>query len=79
MVSHNWQWFSCSLLYNFQTHVAEKHFPDIFSKTAYILGSKDYINYKMTGNIVTDHSYASGTGGYNLHKHNYEKKILGCS
>lgn len=53
----------------------KKHFPDIFSKTAYILGSKDYINYKMTGNIVTDHSYASGTGGYNLHKHNYEKKF----
>lgn len=51
----------------------KKNMPEIFSKTHYILGSKDYINYKMTGKVFTDHSYASGSGGYNLHKHCYEK------
>lgn len=40
--------------------------PDLFSKIDKVLGSKDYINYKMTGEMATDHSYASGTGGYDL-------------
>ena len=53
----------------------KKHLPNLFSKIDYVLGSKDYINYKMTGNILTDHSYASGTGGYNLHKHCYEESF----
>lgn len=51
----------------------KKHFPDIYSQTAYFLGSKDFINFRMTGNIMTDYSYASGTGGYNLRSGRYEK------
>ncbi len=44
----------------------KKHQPEIFEKTAYVLGSKDYINFKLTGVRATDFSYASGTGAYNL-------------
>ena len=44
----------------------KKHQPDIFEKTAYVLGSKDYINFMLTGVKATDFSYASGTGAYNL-------------
>jgi xylulokinase len=40
--------------------------PDVFSKIYKVLGSKDYINYRLTGEIATDHSYASGSGGYDL-------------
>lgn len=44
----------------------KKHQPGVFNKTAYVLGSKDFINFKLTGVKATDFSYASGTGAYNL-------------
>ncbi len=44
----------------------KKHNPEVFEKTAHVLGSKDYINFKLTGNAYTDYSYASGTGAYDL-------------
>lgn len=40
--------------------------PELYEKTYKILGTKDYCNYKMTGRMVTDHSYASGSGVYDL-------------
>ncbi len=40
--------------------------PDLFSRTATVLGSKDYINFRLTGKTFTDYSYASGTGIYDL-------------
>jgi xylulokinase len=40
--------------------------PGLFSKIYKVLGSKDYINYRLTGEIATDCSYASGSGGYDL-------------
>jgi xylulokinase len=40
--------------------------PDMYNKIYKVLGTKDYCNFKLTGNIYTDHSYASGTGVYDL-------------
>ena len=54
----------------------KKHQPEVFAKTAKVLGSKDYINYKMTGQIYMDHSYASGTGAYDLKKRRMSREIL---
>lgn len=45
----------------------ENH-PDIFSKTVRVAGSKDYINFLLTGQLATDFSYASGTGAFDLNK-----------
>ena len=42
--------------------------PEIYEKTAYILGSKDYINFRLTGAAGTDCSYASGTGAFDLRR-----------
>ena len=42
--------------------------PEIYEKTAYILGSKDYINFRLTGAAGTDYSYASGTGAFDLRR-----------
>ena len=42
------------------------HKPEIFAKIGKVVGSKDYINYKLTGAIATDHSYASSFGTYDL-------------
>ena len=44
----------------------KKHQPEVFSRIYMVLGSKDYINFKLTSKFFTDHSYASGTGAYDL-------------
>lgn len=46
----------------------KKHQPEIFAKTHKFLGSKDYINYMLTGAMCTDYSYASGVGCYDLER-----------
>ena len=53
-----------------------KNQPEIYSKAKKVLGSKDYINYKLTGKIYMDYSYASGTGAYDLEKKQMSKEIL---
>jgi len=54
----------------------KKHTPEVYDKTVKVLGSKDYVNYKFTGNMVTDPSYASGLGVFNLCKWDYEKDFI---
>ena len=46
----------------------KKHQPKVFARIHKVLGSKDYINFKLTGKFFTDYSYASGTGAYDLAK-----------
>lgn len=46
----------------------KKHQPEVFHRIYKVLGSKDYINYKLTGQFYMDPSYASGTGAYDLVK-----------
>lgn len=53
-----------------------QHQPDIFDQTHKILGSKDFINYKLTGTICTDPSYASGFGVFNLLNWDYEDRFF---
>ncbi len=53
--------------------------PDMFSQLHKIVGSKDYINYRLTGQIATDHSYASGSGTYNLATRAYDTRYLAAS
>jgi len=56
-----------------------KHEPDMWKKVFKILGTKDYINYKLTGKFMTDYSYASGTGIYNLKAWRYEGDFIAAS
>lgn len=53
-----------------------KHRSDIFDKIFKVVGSKDYINFKLTGRICTDPSYASGFGVFNLLKWDYEDRFF---
>jgi len=53
--------------------------PDLFSRTALVLGSKDYINYRLTGQVFTDYSYASGTGIYDLMGWTYSDQFIAAS
>lgn len=54
----------------------KKNFPDVYEKTDKVLGSKDYINYKLTGKMYMDYSYASGTGAYDLKNKKMSDQIL---
>ncbi len=54
----------------------KKHQPEIFKRIYKVIGSKDYINYKLTGKICTDPSYASGFGVFNLLQWNYEDRFF---
>ncbi|WP_344403114.1 FGGY family carbohydrate kinase, partial [Dactylosporangium fulvum] len=40
--------------------------PDVAARTAHVLGSKDWVNARLTGVRRTDPSYASGSGAYDL-------------
>lgn len=50
--------------------------PELYAKTYKILGSKDYCNLMLTGQMVTDHSYASGSGLYDLEKNCYDETYI---
>lgn len=53
--------------------------PEMFSKVHKILGTKDYINYKLTGRMATDYSYASGSGVYDLVGWRYSDDFIRAS
>lgn len=44
-----------------QVQWVKENQPEVWEKTAYVLIAKDYIKYKLTGQLVTDDSEASGT------------------
>ena len=56
-----------------------EHQAAIFAKIDKILGTKDYINYRLTGRIATDYSYASGTGVYDLKAWDYCDRLLAAA
>lgn len=53
--------------------------PDMFRQTHKILGTKDFINLKLTGRFGTDYSYASGAGVYDLLKWDYSDRLIEIS
>lgn len=52
------------------------HEPEMFAQAKKFVGTKDYINYYLTGRIVTDPGYASGCGVWNLPGWDYEPEFL---
>jgi xylulokinase len=52
------------------------HHPDLFAQTRALVGSKDYINYRLTGQIATDYSYASGSGLFELENWRYSREYI---
>ena len=53
--------------------------PGMFSRARTILGSKDYLNLRLTGATFTDFSYASGTGIYDLLGWKYRPEFIRAS
>lgn len=57
----------------------KRHEAEMFARVDKIIGTKDYCNYKFTGVLATDHSYASGSGVYNLKEWCYEPSFIEAS
>ncbi|MDR1029208.1 MAG: pentose kinase [Clostridiales Family XIII bacterium] len=53
--------------------------PDMMRRVYKIVGTKDYINYLLTGTIATDHSYASSTGVYDLRSFANSDRLIEAS
>lgn len=55
----------------------KRKIPDLFSKSCgFIFGSKDFINFKLTGKSFTDYTTASTTGLFNIDKREWEKELI---
>ncbi|KAF0111949.1 MAG: xylulokinase [Chloroflexi bacterium] len=57
----------------------KNHEPEMWKKVFKILGTKDFINFKLTGKFITDYSYASGTGIYDLKGWKYNDEFIAAS
>ena len=55
------------------------HEPEMFGRIYKVLGTKDYVNYRLTGVMATDHSYASGSGVYDLKKRRYSPRLISAA
>lgn len=55
------------------------HEPEMFGPIYKILGTKDYVNYRLTGRMATDPSYASGSGVYDLLGWDYADELLAAA
>ncbi len=53
--------------------------PEMFGRVDKIVGTKDYLNYRLTGRIATDFSYASGCGAYDLLRWDYDDELLAAA
>jgi xylulokinase len=57
----------------------QEHEPEMFSRISSVIGTKDFVNYRLTGAISTDFSYASGCGIYDLLAWRYNERLLEAS
>lgn len=53
--------------------------PEMFRRVRWLLGSKDYVNLRLTGRAATDFSYASGSGVYDLRRWAYAEEFIAAS
>ena len=53
----------------------QRHEPSIYRSVKKLLLPKDYVGFVMTGEIVTDHSDASGTMLYNIHSKAWDREL----
>lgn len=50
--------------------------PELFKKTAYFVGIKDYIFYRLFGELISDYGTASGTGYFDIHEFQWAEEVL---
>lgn len=60
----------------FKTKWLQENEPDVFRRIHKVVGTKDYVLFKLTGRLCTDFSYASGSGVWDLNKWRYSKDLI---
>ena len=53
--------------------------PEMYKRIHQVVGTKDYVNFRLTGQIFTDYSYASGSGVYDLVGWKYSDRLIEAS
>ncbi len=53
--------------------------PDTYKNTYKMIQAKDYLAFKLTGNIVTDYNDASGTNAFDINTNKWSEKIIEVS
>lgn len=54
----------------------KKHRPDCYDRTRYLLSPKDYIRYRLTGELGTEPTDASATGAFDTGRLQWSEEIL---
>jgi len=55
------------------------HEPEIYAKTYKMLHAKDYLNFRLTGVMATEHSDASGTNVLDLRNLSWSERLVGIT
>lgn len=71
--------FGAALYPLFKASALRSEQPDAWAATRTLIGSKDWINLRLTGHLATDHSSASGSGAYALAAGGYDDELLAAA
>lgn len=63
----------------FKAQTLRREDPEGWRRTRALLGSKDWINLRLTGRTCTDHSMASGSGAYALAQGGYDATLMAAA
>ena len=71
--------FPAPLYSIFKIMWVREHAPELYAKTEKFIGTKDYLNAMLTGELATDFSYASGSGIFDLRRRQYREDYIAAS
>ncbi len=54
----------------------KNHKPEVWNKIRHVIFPKDYVRYRLTGEIATDHIDAEGSLLYNTHSRSWDERFL---
>lgn len=54
----------------------ERHLPEVAARTKIYLTIADYIGFLITGEFLTDYTYASRTSLFNIHENKWDEELL---
>lgn len=57
----------------------KEHQPEVYQNLYKVLGSKDYVNFRLCGRLAMDYSYASGTGAFDLKNRRMDGELLAAT
>ncbi len=56
-----------------------RHHPEVMAQAAHLMGSYDYIVYKLTGRYAIERNWALESGLFDLHRQDWDEELLALS